>query len=935
MKRLIKLAAQHPWTVLLFVFALTALFATQLQKLHIAITAESMLEKGTPAWDYFVATEQTFGSEDVAIVVLKDPHIFAKEKVEALHRVVRALNDLPFVDHTSSLFDVPNLKNVDGFIHTKPYLDDLPSNETEAAQLKADAIRNPLVLGNLISADGQAMAVNVFFRRVAGDANLDRHATEKIEQLIAPLRQHFADVYQIGGSALSANLTEKIKEDQRVFLPLSVLVLLLTLAFSLRRATAALMPMSTAGLSVVWTLGFMGFMGIPINIMTSIVPALVIIIGSTEDIHLLAEYGAGIKDGLSRQGAIVRMADNMGVAVLLTFVTTYVGFLSIALNDIELLYQFGLVSSTGLLFNFIITVLLVPALLGLLGHGGGGATKKGNGYSAYQRWTVALLMALRKRRTTVLIAAGAVAVVGGVAATQLRINNNLLDYLDKDSPLRVNADRVHRELSGIHLFSIVVDSGIDNTFLQLKYLKEVLKLQAFVDGMAEFDRSFSFANFVTLVNSVMADEHDNTLRLPESDDIVREYMLFIKQRDVAGYVSPDYSRARILVRHNISSSDELNQAVARIKAFAAANVDPALRVEVTGKSVLSNKAVEEMARGQLQSLLLVGAVIVVLVSVLFVSLRAGFIALIPNLFPVLVLFGVMAMLDIPLNAGTSMVAAIALGICVDDTMHVMSRFHDELKQHDSRTAALVAMMRAEAVPIVATSVALAAGFAVFATSSFAPVVNFGLLSAMVILVALVATFVLTPLLLGSTELLTVWDLLSYKVQNDALRKSPLFKRMYVWQIKKILLSSEVRSFATNDRIIVEGDLGKEMFLVLEGTVEARKFKDDGSIQHLRVMHVGELFGEVAPLSGGRRTADVVAIEDAQVLVLSWSRIDRLTRLFPILAFRLFRNLTQIIGVRLTETSEYTIHKGQGQPPVAADEVGVSRQAKLPATLGDG
>jgi uncharacterized protein len=388
-------------------------------------------------------------------------------------------------------------------------------------------------------------------------------------------------------------------------------------------------------------------------------------------------------------------------------------------------------------------------------------------------------------------------------------------------------------------------------------------------------------------------------------------MLFIKQSDVASYVSAEYDRTRILVRHNISSSDLLNRSLAELRSFLESDIDPALRPQITGKSVLSNKAVEEMAWGQLKSLLLVGMVIVVLVSAMFVSIRAGLIALVPNLFPVAILFGVMALAGIPLNAGTAMVAAIALGICVDDTMHVMSRFHEELKAHETREGALMAMIRAEAVPIFATSIALAAGFAVFATSSFQPVADFGLLSAMVILIALVATFTLTPLLLGTAQLLTVWDLLSYKVQNDALRRAPLFQGMRIWQIKKLILASGIRRFEKGARIVEEGDRSEEMFVVLEGAVEACKTGGDGTVVHLKTMHVGELFGEVGPLSGGKRTADVLALEDTQVLVLSWQRIDRLTRLYPILAFRLFRNLTRIIGVRLAQTSQELTAKHGG------------------------
>ncbi len=906
MKRLIRSAAAHPWIVLLVLGTLSMLAATQLTHLRIVVSAESMLEKGTPDWDYFVQTEETFGAEDVVIVVLRDPAIFDEQKLIAARYALRAIGDLPGVAGTSSLFDAKNLKNVDETIHVKPYLENLPATPAEVEAIRADAIRNPLVLGNLISADGQTLAINVFLKDAQGDADFDREITAAIEALIAPLREHIDEVYQVGVAAMRSDLTGKIRADQRVFLPLSVLVLLLTLAFSLRRATAVVMPLATAGISVLWTLGFMAWLGIPVNIMTSIVPALVIIIGSTEDIHLLAEYAAGVRDGLDRPAAIGRMADTMGLAVLLTFITTYLGFLSIALNDIELLFQFGVAASTGLLFNFLITVLLVPVLLHFIGHRRGDAARGGAVQEGFRRAAVALLQVAQRHRLVVLTMAAVLVVAALLASTQLRINNNLLDYLAPDSDLRTNVERIHEQLSGVHSLSIVVDSSIDNTFLQVKYLDQVLKIQAFVDSLGTFDRSFSFANFVGLVNGVMDDTGDDSPRLPENDDMVREYMMFIRHSDVATFVSEVYDRARILVRHNISSSDELNRATAQIRAFVDANIDSALRVEITGKSVLSNKAVEEMARSQLQSLLLVGIVIMGLVSMLFVSLRAGLIALLPNLFPVTILFAVMALAGIPLNAGTSMVAAIALGICVDDTMHVMSRFNDELKRHESRSAALVAMIRAEAVPIFATSIALAAGFAVFAISSFQPVVNFGLLSAMVILVALLASFVLTPLLLGSSELLTVWDLLSYRVQKEALQQSPLFQGMYVWQIKKILLSSEIRHFAKGDRFIREGEIGREMFGVLEGRGEAQKHNDDGSIKRLRTRNGGDLWGEVGPLAGGLRTADVVALDDSQLLVLSWERIDRLTRLFPLLAFKLFRNLTRIIGARLRQTAEYKV-----------------------------
>ena len=906
MKQLIRSAARHPRLVLILLAVFTTLFASQLPSLRVQISAEAMLKKQSPAWRNFLAAEETFGSEDAAVVVVQDPDLFDNDKLMALRRVVEELESLPFVTRTMSLFDVPYLRNVDGFVHTSPYLDELPMTPVESTRVKKDAIRNPLLRDNLISTDGRTLAINVFLERSSGDASFDRMATTTIENTIAPLRAQYAEIFQIGLAAIRSDITERIRGDQRVFLPLAVLVLLLTLAFTLRRVTAVLLPFCTAGLSLIWTLGFLGAMGIPINIMTSIVPALVVVIGSTEDIHLLAEYAAGIRAGQERPVAIRRMADNTGLAVLLTFVTTYVGFLSIALNDIELLQQFGLAASTGLLFNYIITVLLVPVILCRFGHRRPDKPQANTGLSPFQRLAIGLMLRLRKHRNLVFSAAAILTAGALFAATQLRIDNSFLDYLDEDAPLRVHAERMHSELSGVHAFSIVVDAGIKNTFLQVHYLEQLRIIQQLVDESKVFDRSFSFADLVVLLNSVMESDDGTVMELPEADDIVREYMLFIRPESVASYVSADFSRARVLVRHNINSSEHLNRVVGALQEQITASVDPALHVEVTGRSLLSDRAVEEMAYGQLKSLLLISIVIVCLVSLLFVSLRAGIIALLPNLLPVAMLFGLMAVFGIPLNAGTSMVAAIALGICVDATMHVMSRFHEELKLHTSRRAALCSVLKAEADPIFATSIALAAGFLVFATSGFQPVVHFGVLSAAVILIAVLATFVLTPLLLSTSELLSVWDILSYRIQDRALRHSPLFSGMYVWQIKKLLLASDIRRFAGGDRIITQGAAGSEMFLLLEGVVEARKRQADGSIDPRRRIDVGALFGEVAPLSGGVRTADVVALEDCRVLVLSWRRIERLTHLHPILGFRLFRNLTRIIGRRLTQTREYTV-----------------------------
>ena len=358
---------------------------------------------------------------------------------------------------------------------TAPYLDEIPASQQRLEQIKRAALHNPLISGNLLSPTGTAMAINVYFKsdRPTG---FDRSASESIERALTPLSGKVKTFFQIGSPYVRTQINERIQQDQREILPLSALVLFITLAMSLRRLNGAIIPLLTAGLSVVWTLGLMAALEIPVNVMTSIVPALLIIIGSTEDIHLLAEYHAGALQGMPRMDAIHAMGHNMGLAVLLTFITTYLGFLSISLNDVELLQQFGMVASTGLLLNFLITVSLLPVCLRYLGErpAARSADPMDENYHRLADWVFRFV---QTNKRTIVVLTTSVAVVSGYGAFSLRVNNTPLDYFDSDSNVTQRLNRLQEQLAGMETFSIVLDSGIEGTFLKLRYLEEIKKLQ--------------------------------------------------------------------------------------------------------------------------------------------------------------------------------------------------------------------------------------------------------------------------------------------------------------------------------------------------------------------------------------------------------------------------------------------------------------------------
>jgi CRP-like cAMP-binding protein len=278
------------------------------------------------------------------------------------------------------------------------------------------------------------------------------------------------------------------------------------------------------------------------------------------------------------------------------------------------------------------------------------------------------------------------------------------------------------------------------------------------------------------------------------------------------------------------------------------------------------------------------------------QLKAGMIAMLANLFPIIMLFGVMGYLGLALDTGTAMVAAIAMGIAVDHSMHFMVRY-----QRVGQTSAtpLEDTVRKEATPIIATAIALAMGFATLALSEFPPVARFGLLSALVMLLALVSTFLITPLFLWHSRLVSVWDILSIRVRQQVIDDCPLFVGMRKWQVKKVIALSRLHDFRQDETIFLQGQSADCILVLLEGKAEIWRNQADGSCQQIYTLRPGDVFGVSALMRVRKHGADVVAIEKSRALALSWNDIHQIVKSYPRTSSRLFENLSLIMGDLIT------------------------------------
>ena len=898
MEKLLVLSARYPRLVVAILVVITLLAASQLPKLQVYVSPQSLSVQDDPDRAAYQRSVATFGSDKISVIYLHDDALFRPDKLQALQAEIARIDALPFVLRTRSLFSVPYVRVEGELVRTDPFLDPLPETEQAAATLKEAALKSPFVRKNLLSQDGRTMVVNVYIDDADRAMDLDARVTRDLEESVQRLSQKFDRVFQVGLPYVRTAISKQIFKDTRLITGAAVMVLLLSLLVTLRRTSGVLVPVLNSGLSIIWTLGGLVAVGLPLNVMTALVPVLLIVVGSTEDVHLVTEYYKGVGAGYGRLRAVRYMARRIGLAVGLTFLTTDLGFLSISTNPSHLVREFSLVATVGLSANFLITLMLTPVYLRFLGERRVSAHLSSSRSTHRQPW-VTRIGALILRHRMALFAIGACLLAVSVyGALSLRVNNSLLDYFADDTPIKQRVLQMHRDLSGVETFSVVLDARVKGTFERVNYLKELQKIQGYLIRDPAFDYSVSFADFVALLNSTVNDT--GVPELPSEDQVVETLLFFVKHQDVKEYISADYSKASILVRHNISGSSDLASALRGLKAFITANIDPGLDVSITGESILTGDAADYLSSAQIRSLGLMLTAIFAVVALLFANPLAGLLAVMVNVVPLMGLFGAMGYLGMALDSATTMIGAIALGVCVNHTLHFMIRYNQRLKSERDESAAVLATLRDEAAPMTAASLALAAGVGSFAFSSFIPIANFGLLTALVMLLAYLANFVFTPMLLSFVRLITLWDLLSTPLRRELINNCFLFRGMRPGQIRRVILFGTVRDYESGEPIMHQGEDGEELYVLLAGSVQLSTVRRDGSWERVDVRNVGDLFGVVALVGGTPRLASATASARTRVLGLNWGRIQHIGDFYPRSACQLYRNLSAIIAGRFAD-----------------------------------
>jgi predicted RND superfamily exporter protein len=897
------LGYKHRIPVTVFLLLITLFAAFGLQKLEIDTGIDSLIPADDPARQVYQKVMGEFGTDNKTIIYIKDKDLWTPNKLNQLEQLHLAIEKIDGVTRVDGLFSLYTVHGDEGKIISRPVLRSAPRTQEEALSAKQSALANPLYIGNYFSNDGNVTAMIVSVADTDDKNDFNRIIYQALQEKVESKKSEFEYITQVGPPRINAELKQSLFEDFILLGPLSALILVVSILLFMRSWLSAMVPLVTSFITIIWTFGLLGWLGIPLNILSAMIPSLIIVIGSTEDTHLMAAFLRGLDesegDESSKNEALKYMAKHIGLPLVLTVLTTALGFASNLFSNIGLIQHFSIAATFAMLANGFITVLVLPLMLFLFARDKNTSLVKNKETKTFPNRLMKLFRYSQDHFPILtLVMTTALCVFFIFQAANLYVTNDPLSYFQKDRPLIQDVKRIHEDLAGVKIFFITLESKQAKAFQKPKNIKKLSDIQDFLNKQGVYDRSISLADHLKFINREFRNSGTQG-SIPETQKLVAQYLMFFHRSDLDSYVSHDYSQANIVVRHNVTDSHTLNKYIRELEDVLGTIVGPDMKSFIVSENLMVNHAAESLMVAQVKALIVLLTLIFFIMSAMFTSFKGGFIALIPAIIPITLMFGIMGLLEIPLNPGTAMVAVIAIGIAIDGTIHLLARYNELCRRSSDYVGAVNIAVREESTPLIVSSLALALGFGVLIFSNFTIVAQFGALAAATMLFSIFANLLITPIIMARIRLIGLYQILAMSIDREVLKSSPLLQNMTDYQRRKAILISELHEFKKGDLLVKQGTVGRDMYLVLSGEVEVVR-RDDGKSRSLAVLKPGQIFGEIGYIRETERTADVVALEDVSALRFDYERMQKDLKFFPNIVAKLNFNISYVLGKRLAD-----------------------------------
>jgi len=891
--------ATHPGWTLAITLALSLLAFSRLIdpstfSLRVAIdpSMDPLVAQDDPERRYYDQIRKRFGNDEAVLVVLDTPDVYAPESLKQLHALTEKLSDLPGVSEVDSLINTSLGSSAGEELHFENLQTADLSEPGLGARLRTAVQGNPLIRGQLVSADGKSAAILVH-----PEAETDREmlAERFAETVIATADADLAPgmkVWVTGGPVIRAATSQAVLKQLRWVIPAIVVLLTALLALAFRSVRGVLLPLATIVLALGWTFATLSLIGRPLNLITSLVPPLLVTMGLAYCAHILSEFEA-LPATLTPRERIATLIHEVTAPVMLTGVTTIAGLLALAIGALPATVEFAWLSALGVGYTVILVLTFVPACLRFTAP----RQKPLPDQKLFEQGSQRIGAFDLRYRKAILWVASLVFLGAVAAASQIRIGDQFVGIFPEHARVRADYEAVNRALGGVNPLPIVIEARQPDTFTDPAVLHELEELEGWLRAQPEVGAVSSVVDHVKLLNANLAQSGGAALEIPKSRELIKQLYFFGDGPELQSVIDRKRASTQISVRLTVDDTAAISRFLDRLRPRLA-ELPTGLTGHITGNAALLVQSVNTATNGQIQSVAIALLLVYLCLAIQFTSWGVGLLASLPTTLQTAIYFGALGLSGITLNATTSLVECLVLGLAVDDTIHYLARFNTAAKRSGSETNAAVAALTGVLRPVTLTKAILAAGFLMLATGDLHNQVVFGWLAGLTLFSAWLVDIFVTPAFMSQVRIVTLWDTLRLDLGANVQSTIPIFAGLSTRQARIFALMSKIESLPAGTRVMSEGDPAGDVYVVIEGELSIW-IERDGKRTELRRLSRGGLVGEQGYF-GQKRTANVDALTRVRLLRFDDADQERICRRYPWVAARVFLNMNKIQAERRAE-----------------------------------
>jgi predicted RND superfamily exporter protein len=748
LRRYFILVLRHQRAVVLLCLLVSVLALWNLRRAVVASSIGKMFLDEHPGYELFLERSEIYGGQDLLVVGFDAPELLSAPTSQRLRSLVDSIEALPEVERVLSVLDVLRAERGADGLRLEPYVE-LASQRPERVAEYLEALRADPVAGDLLlSADGASTLLLV-------ELTVDRERpAERGPAIVRTVGQLFADAgfddedLHLGGmmAVLSAVMIESLYSITTL-LPVTMALLIVMVFLIFRQLWPVVLTGGVAVLSVLWTMSFAVLLDPEVNIFMSMVPVVMVVVAFSDVIHLVSAYLLELGRGHAKHEAILASASDVGAACLLTSATTFVGFVSISLVPTPIFRQVGAVFGVGVGVALLLAMTLVPIGLSWLPEPRPW-TRRSSTVQGTLDGVLGFAERLAVRRPHWVIAGYAVLTVLAVGGVfNMRVETEFSKRMAEDHRVRRDSAWIEERFAGVNVLDVFVTTPEDEGLLDPQIFARAADTQAALQALPEVDRAVSLVDAITTMHGTLYPEQEG--RLPAHRTTLARHILMLEsaeEADLDRLVDPERRTLRVGLRldgEGFRGTYELGRLA---ESLGRERLGPEYRVEASGLTFLLGGWLGAILTGQRRGLGVSIAAITLMMMIGLRSVSVGLWSMIPNLLPLLFLGGYVGLAWPAVDSDTLIVAMMAIGIGVDDTIHFLMRYRIEAARASSPQEAIGRTMTFAGRAIVITSVILVVGFAPTATSDYFTTRILGTLLPMTLVHALLADLLLVPAL---------------------------------------------------------------------------------------------------------------------------------------------------------------------------------------------